>query len=118
MRERGNLGEAIAKDYLESKGFKILQSQYFARVGEIDIVAERGGRIHFVEVKARSSGAFGHPEEAVTPRKAERIRKAVGLYLERNKITHENYQIDLVAIDLDFDLHKARVRHIESAIGE
>lgn len=118
MRERGNLGEEIARDYLRSKGFKILQSQYFARVGEIDIVAERAGKLHFVEVKARSSAAFGHPEEAVTEKKAERIRKAVGLYLARNKITHENYQIDLVAIDLDLDLRKARVRYIECAIGE
>ena len=118
MRERGNLGEDIAKEYLQSKGFKILESQYFARVGEIDIVAERAGKLHFVEVKARSSAAFGYPEEAVTEKKAERIRKAVGLYLERHKITHQNYQIDLVAIELELESRKARVRHIECAIGE
>ena len=118
MRERGNLGEEIAREYLRKKGFKILESQFFARVGEIDIVAEREGRLHFVEVKARSSAVFGHPEEAVTEKKAERIRKAVGIYLLQNKITHQNYQIDLVAIDLDLESRKASVRYIEYAIGE
>lgn len=118
MRERGNLGEKIAKDYLRGKGFKILESQFFARVGEIDIVAECAGKLHFVEVKARSSAAFGYPEEAITEKKAERIRKAVGIYLLRNKISHQNYQIDLVAIDLELDSRKARVRYIENAIGE
>lgn len=114
MRERGNLGEEIAKEYLRKKGFKILESQFFARVGEIDIVAERAGRLHFVEVKARSSERFGSPEEALTAKKLERVLKAVGIYLEKNKITHENYQIDLIAIRLDFGSQEAGVRHIEN----
>ncbi len=118
MRERGNLGEGIAREYLEEHGFKIIQNQYFARVGEIDIVAERAGRLHFVEVKARSSNKFGYPEEALTATKSERVRKAVGLYLLKNKIPHQNYQIDLVTVELDWDKHKAKVRHIQNAIGE
>ncbi len=112
------MGEELAKDYLRSKGFKIVESQYFARVGEIDIVAERGGRLHFVEVKTRSSDIFGTPEEAMTKTKMERIRKAVGLYLLKNKITHQNYQIDLVAINLDWNTHKASVRYVEGVVGE
>lgn len=118
MRSRGNLGEDIAKRYLKEKGFKILESQYFARVGEIDIVAEKGGRLHFVEVKARSSNKFGYPEEALTATKSERVRKAVGIYLLKNKITHQNYQIDLVTVELNWDNHKAKVKHIPNAVGE
>lgn len=114
MRERGNLGEEIAREYLREKGFKILESQFFARVGEIDIVAERAGRLHFVEVKTRSSELFGTPEEAMTARKLERVLKAVGIYLDKNKITHENYQVDLVAINLDYISREAKVRHIEN----
>jgi len=118
MRSRGNLGEGIARDYLREKGFKILESQYFARVGEIDIVAERAGRLHFVEVKARSSHKFGYPEEALTATKSERVRKAVGIYLLKNRIAHQNYQIDLVTIEFNWDNHKAKVQHIQNAVGE
>lgn len=114
----GNLGEDLAKEFLIKKGFKILQSQYFARVGEIDIIAERAGRLHFVEVKTRSSHEFGYPEESLTRKKSERVRKAVGLYLLKNRISHQNYQIDLVTVELDWETRKAGVRHIGNAVGE
>ncbi|MBI2098853.1 YraN family protein [Candidatus Uhrbacteria bacterium] len=117
-RARGNLGEEMARKFLIKKGFKILENQFFARVGEIDIVAARRGRLHFVEVKARSSSEFGYPEEALTRTKSERVRKAVGLYLLKNRIAHQNYQIDLITVELDWVTHRARVQYIENAVGE
>ena len=108
----------MAREYLRKKGFKIVESQYFARVGEVDIIAERRGRLHFVEVKARSSGEFGMPEEALTKWKQEKIRKAVGLYLLKNRITHQNYQIDLVTVEFDWNSHVAKIRYIENAVEE
>ncbi len=117
-RARGNFGESLAREYLEKKSFKILESQYFARVGEIDIVAEKQGKLHFVEVKTRSSATFGNPEDALTRSKAEKIRKAVGLYLLNNKISHQNYQIDLITVELNYKTRNASICFLENAVGE
>jgi putative endonuclease len=114
-RATGNLGEEIAKKYLVGKGYKILGGQYHAgRLGEIDVVAEKDGHLHFVEVKTRTNRVFGLPEEAITKIKQERITKSVYRYLSENNISHENYQIDCVAIDLDYKTKKAKVRFLES----
>ncbi len=58
-RQQGGIGEDIAAKYLQKQGYKILQRNYFCHFGEIDIVAQDGAYIVFVEVKARTSYAFG-----------------------------------------------------------
>lgn len=111
----GNLGEEIAKKYLAGKGYKIIGGQYYAgRMGEIDVVAEKDGRLHFVEVKTRTNRVFGYPEEAITKTKQKRIIRSVYRYLSENHINHDNYQIDCVAIELDYKTKKAKVEFLES----
>lgn len=111
----GNLGEEIAKKYLSEKGYEILGGQYHAgRMGEIDVVAEKDGNLHFVEVKTRTNCVFGFPEEAITEAKKKRITRSVYRYLSENHINHENYQIDCIAIDLDYKTRRAKVRFLES----
>ena len=61
----GKRSEIIAADYLKKKGYKILETNYKNKVGEIDVIAKDKDYIVFVEVKARMSQAFGHPFEAV-----------------------------------------------------
>ena len=73
----GNQGEKIAAAYLESKGYRILEQNYHTRFGEIDLVAQEGDSLVFVEVKARTSTTFGLPEASVTPAKLEKIENAI-----------------------------------------
>ena len=73
--EIGQAAERKAADYLERQGYRILRQNYHSRYGEIDIIAELGGRIIFVEVKERKSRRFGSPKEAVDLRKQEKIKK-------------------------------------------
>jgi len=80
----GQRGEELACRFLKEKGYRILERNYRCRAGEIDIVASQGNDLVFVEVKARSSRAFGDPVEAVTPRKQRQISKAALCYLEKN----------------------------------
>ena len=67
----GQLGEDIACKYLISKGFTIIERNYRKKWGEIDIVSQKSGRIHFVEVKASLGGI--NPEEHLTPRKIDKL---------------------------------------------
>ncbi len=73
--ELGRRGEAIAARYLAGRGFRILQHRFRTRGGEIDLVAEEGETLAFIEVKTRSSAACGRPAEAVDRRKQARLAR-------------------------------------------
>jgi putative endonuclease len=111
--KKGTIGENLAVDYLEKKGYCILQRNYRFEHGEIDIVAEDGNVLVFVEVKARRSKAFGEPEDAVTPRKREKIRSTANGYLFEKNIDDKECRFDVVAID--YKDNKTEIRHLEDA---
>ncbi|MFN2562240.1 MAG: YraN family protein [Jatrophihabitans sp.] len=77
----GRYGEQVAADHLETAGLVILERNWRCREGELDIVARDGAELVFVEVKTRSSLAFGSPAEAVGPVKSARIRQLALRYL-------------------------------------
>ncbi len=81
MSGRGDSGEALAAAFLERRGLRILSRNYRCRFGEIDLVAESGSTLVFVEVRARRSDAFGGPAESITPAKRRRLVAAARHYL-------------------------------------
>lgn len=80
-RATGGLYECAAASYLRQQGLQILDQNYRCRQGEIDLIAQEGCTLVFVEVKYRKTDAMGEPEEAVTPFKQRRIRNAAVCYL-------------------------------------
>jgi putative endonuclease len=79
-RALGKIGEDSAVAWYEARGYEVLARNWSCRDGELDIVL-RHGRLHvFCEVKARSSGAFGLPAEAVGPLKQARVRRLAALW--------------------------------------
>lgn len=109
----GKAGEDAAVDYLTKKGYRILERNFRFERGEIDIVAEDGDVLVFVEVKARSTHQFGEPEDALTPRKQEYLRRTAEGYLFSHDIDDRECRFDVIAIDI----HGARmeIRHLEEA---
>jgi len=100
-KQFGNLGEDYAVKLLENKGYKIIDRNFRTKFGEIDIVAQDGDVLVFVEVKTRHSRKYGKPEEAVTPRKIFRIKKAGEYYLLIHKNMPKKLRIDVVAIEVE-----------------
>ena len=98
-QQTGALGEAAAVRHLTSLGYTIVQRNYRCPWGEIDIVADTGSEMVFVEVRARTSDTFGTPEESITPAKAERMIRAAQAYLLEHGVKR-GWRIDLVAIVL------------------
>ena len=121
----GQLGEDIACQFLERKGFKILERNYRKPWGEIDIIAEKDGVVRFVEVKAVSRESLPdisremdyRPEEMVTPDKLRKVARTAVLYMENKKDKRE-YQIDVVGVIMDIASKKARCRLIEQALED
>ena len=81
----GTMGENLAADYLQGKGYRIVKRNYRCCYGEIDIIAERDGDMAFVEVKTRSSFQFGRPCEVIDEKKKQHIRKTAHCFLEELK---------------------------------
>ena len=113
-RAAGKSAEDLAADFLLAKGMRIVKRNFhFGRVGEIDIIAEDGQTLVFVEVKARSSTLYGTPEEAITPAKQRAIRKVAQGYLYTHGITDRECRFDVVAIR--FFSHEPEITHLISA---
>ncbi|GBD96573.1 MAG TPA: YraN family protein [Nitrospirae bacterium] len=81
----GQKGEELAVKYLRKKGYKIIKQNFKTRIGEIDIIANDGGTLVFVEVKTRESIAYGMPFEAVNSYKRRKIANVALLYLKKIK---------------------------------
>jgi putative endonuclease len=99
----GESGEDLACRALERRGYAILERRYRTRAGEIDIVARDGAVLVFVEVKARRSGRFGHPAEAVTPGKRRRVARMAADYLARRRPRVSSCRFDVVAVTIGAD---------------
>lgn len=97
----GKSSERAAVAYLEQEGYEILKINYRTKLGEIDIIAKNSGIICFVEVKARSSGNFGHPKEALNKHKQHNISRSALHYLKENQIFDKSCRFDILSIIQD-----------------
>lgn len=112
--EIGRLGESVAVEYLEKKGFRIAALNFRAGRGEIDIIAWANDRLLvFVEVKTRSSDHFGGPEEAVNAKKQDLLARTAGVYMEQIDYDWE-IRFDIIAILMKAD-KVLEIRHVEDA---
>src|SRR5580765_2554696 len=94
----GNVGEDLACEELERRGYAIIARRYRRRGGELDIIARDGGTLVFVEVKTREGRAFGRAAEAVTGFKRHRMVQLALDYLMRHQLTNCSCRFDVVSI--------------------
>lgn len=119
----GDLGEAIACDFLRNRGFEIVERNYLKKWGEIDIVAKKGDILHFIEVKSVScvtlhkfSQEYGYrPEDNMHPWKLKRLSRTMQTYLLEKNLECD-WQLDLVTVRLNDQIRKARVEIVENII--
>jgi len=117
-QESGKLGEQIARSELKKKGYRIIETNYRCRQGEIDIVAHQGNSLVFIEVRTKTGSSFGSPEESVTALKKQHLIATAMEYLNSHQGLPENWRIDFVAVELDPLTNKAtRIEIIEDALG-
>lgn len=94
----GDYGEELASRYLQAAGMVILERNYRCGFGEIDIVARDGSALVICEVKTRSGLTYGSPIEAVTGRKAARLRRLAAHWLADHDICPPSVRIDVVSV--------------------
>lgn len=114
----GRWGEDHAREFLEGKGYSVTTTNYRSRWGEVDIVAQDGEQLVFIEVKTRKGTALGTPEESVTATKAQRIVATAQDYLQKHDLEQAPWRVDVISIQLDQAGKLLEVNHLQSAVGE
>ncbi len=97
----GSKGEQTAADYLLSLGFTLRERNARSRWGEIDIVAEKDGKIYFFEVKTRTSAYRGKPYDNVHALKIRKLSRSIQYYILSNGLNGRKYQCDVVTVEYD-----------------
>ena len=105
----GKMGEEKAKEFLKNKKFKILHMNYKNSLGEIDLIAKQKQYTVFVEVKSRSSTAFGQASEAVGEHKKHKIKQVALLFLKQNNLLDSPIRFDVI------EVYESQINHIENA---
>jgi putative endonuclease len=110
--KKGNEGEQVAADFLTKKGYEIVERNFRYRRSEIDLIVKKDNFLVFVEVKMRSSAAFGFPEESVNEKKVSKVLEGAEYYLFA-KNWQGNVRYDIIAISMRGD--QAQIEHLEDA---
>ena len=114
-RKLGDIGENIACEFLERRGFKIVERNYLRKWGEIDIVARKGEMIRFIEVKSVKHETSYRPEENMHPWKLKRLGRTIQTYMLHKKLECD-WQLDLITVKMDMSKRQARVELIENIV--
>lgn len=112
--ETGKLGEDLACKYLQNNGYKIIERNFEARQGEIDIIAIDKNELVFIEVKTRTTLRYGNPIEAVNENKQKHLIKTIKYYLYSRHLEEEFIRVDVIEIYLY--KHRYKVNHIKQII--
>lgn len=117
-KELGTIGEKLARDFLKKRGYRILETNFRCREGEIDIVAQKGDYLIFIEVRTKTSTGFGTPEESVTSAKKDKLIASALAYLDTHQNLPSQWRIDFMAVELDKEGKTTRIELIEEAITQ
>lgn len=112
-KARGNLAEALAADYLQRRGLRLLERNYRCRLGEIDLILADGPALVFAEVRLRSNLEFGGAAASITAPKRQRILRAARHYLSGRP--ERPCRFDVILLDA---LAPDRIEWIKDAFGE
>ena len=136
-RKIGDVGENIACRFLMKRGFEIIEQNYNKKWGEIDIIAKKGEKLHFVEVKSVTRESLAHvssetddyrPEDNLHPWKLKRLSRVIQTYLlSYDQVSHlsarsqakedeTDWQFDVIVVYLDIKSLQAKVNYMEDII--
>ena len=109
----GDKGEKLAAEFLQGKGFEILEKNYRFKHAEIDLIIKKDDWIIFIEVKTRTSSSYGEPEDFVGVQKMNKMYEAAEEYVFATD-WHGHIRFDIVSVKLGYEVE---ITHFEDAIN-
>jgi putative endonuclease len=114
-REIGRVGEQLASDFLQKKGYHILSRNWSTRLGELDLVVEDGETLVFVEVRTTCSSRFGLGFQSVDWRKQQKVRRLALQYLQQNRLGQRPIRFDVISVLLDDTFSPVKIDYFPGA---
>ncbi len=118
-REKGDIGEGIACNYLKNRGYLIQNRNYREKYGEIDIIAVKDNILHFIEVKSvyidKSHDKY-RPEENVHDLKQRKLRRIIQVYINRNNLSNSEFRFHVITVKIDNFNNKCYIKMLENII--
>lgn len=116
-RKKGGIAEEFACDFLVEQGHEILERNFHARYGEIDIISRIGDEIVFCEVKSLTTDRGQEIYSTVSKQKLLKLQKAINFWLHKHKLTAAKYRLDFVGVVIDENNIPLKIEHF-SHVGE
>ena len=113
-KQMGNTSEDIALEYLQERGYRLIQRNYRCKAGEIDLIVQKDDILVFAEVRSRTGTQYGEPSESVNRKKQDKIRKTAKYYLYCNRHL-ERYYCRFDVLSIVWQDGRARVEWIADA---
>ena len=110
----GAWGEQKASEFFKAKSYQIVAQNVRTPYGEIDLIVQKENRLHFVEVKTRTTNQFGLPEKAITEKKFVHMLESAESYLQAHPEFEGESQIDVVAVQTSANRDKVDIHHFEN----
>ncbi len=117
-KETGANGELLAAEHLRRAGYRIIARNYRCPLGELDIVAEDGDAVVFIEVKTRRVPWLARPEENVNRAKAERLMRSAEHFLTATGRENWPWRVDVVAVEVDSAGRLVHLTHFQDALSD
>ena len=111
----GETGERVAARWLRRRGWAVIAWRFRSGHRDIDLIAERGGTVAFVEVKTRRGERFGGPVGAVGWRKQRELTRSATVWLDRHGRADAEYRFDVIGVIIEGS--RVRLRHVENAFS-
>jgi putative endonuclease len=111
----GQTGEALALAHLMKQGYRLIETNWRCRQGELDIVTRHNDVIVFIEVRSRHSATVETAFETITPRKRDKLIKLAQLYLESHELNEATWRIDVIAVSFPRS-DVPTLEHVEDAL--
>ena len=110
----GKKGEDIAVDYLQTKGYTVIERNFRKNYAELDVIALYQDTLVFIEVKSRTSDTFGLPIESISPHKIKSLIQTAQLYKLIHPTLPESMRLDAICVTFDNSLALLQIEHIEN----
>jgi putative endonuclease len=112
----GAAGEEAAANHLVQLGYRLVERNWRCRNGELDLIAEDGFTLVFIEVRARTNPThYGSAVESITPRKCRKVRELATIYLKRFKINPQSLRFDVITVTFEASSEIRELKHLQGA---
>lgn len=111
----GKQGETLAEDYLRQQNYKIVEKNFRCKLGEIDIIAKDRHLVVFVEVRTKTSDAYGPAYNTVTYSKRKQVKRVALYYISKHNLVNTQFRFDVIGIILNPQTGHHHIDHIQNA---